>query len=148
MVSDMGMAFVRDNLLDTSPDPKHLQLRKQLPEELFHQILESGHETTKFDADWFVVRVNESAPKKVRSRFHHTSFPRENRRVETTPKHIQDHLSKCPPNQPNWQKFADFHLLVYVAKLFDLEMSYSLCDSINSKTSIDTDLEEILRSLG
>lgn len=34
--------------------------------ELLPQILESGKETTQFDARWFIVRVNESAPRKVR----------------------------------------------------------------------------------
>lgn len=68
--------------------------------EVLPHILETGAATTRFDADWFVVRVNESAPKKVglsflilvllyfmqcRSRFAHASFPRENRAVATQP---------------------------------------------------------------
>ena len=48
----------------------------------------------------------------------------------------------------NWSRFSDFHLLLYVAKLFDLPTSLTLCDSVANETPVDPGMEDVLKSLG
>lgn len=157
MVSDLGVALVRDGVIcDKQPDNTHIQLRSPEKGELLPQVLESGRETTRFDASWFIVRVNESAPRKVRSFFCSSTFPRANRLVHQTPKDITDHLTRgaaCAGSGPqakkeNWRRFADFHLLLYVAKLFDLDTAFSICDCVRSRQPVDEGLEDTLKSFG
>ncbi|PFH37306.1 NPL4 family protein [Besnoitia besnoiti] len=157
MVSDMGTALVRDGVIcDRQPDDTHIQLRAPAKGELLPQILESGRETTKFDASWFIVRVNESAPRKVRSFFCSSSFPRANRLVHQTPRDITDHLNRAAAlagtgahaKKENWKRFADFHLLLYVARLFDLDTAFSICDCVRNRETVDEGLEDTLKSLG
>eukprot|EP00922_Rhytidocystis_sp_ex-Travisia-forbesii_P072191 GHVS01107663.1.p1 GENE.GHVS01107663.1~~GHVS01107663.1.p1 ORF type:complete len:524 (-),score=85.76 GHVS01107663.1:236-1753(-) len=151
MVSDMGMALVRDSLVtDVQPDTTHIMLRKPEHGELLPQVLESGAETEKFDADWFVVRVNESAPIKVRSLFRsNTKFPVENRMVAQQPAHLKTYFNSFGqiPASDNWQKFTNFHLLLYVSKLFDIETSLSIAECIANQTVVDQGLEDILKSI-
>eukprot|EP00920_Eleutheroschizon_duboscqi_P014042 GHVT01032823.1.p1 GENE.GHVT01032823.1~~GHVT01032823.1.p1 ORF type:complete len:328 (+),score=48.47 GHVT01032823.1:610-1593(+) len=153
MVSDMGMALVRDGLIaEEQPDPSLLRLRAPLPNELLPLVLESGHEKNQFDSDWFLVRVNESAPKKVRCFFKLGHFPRENRHgQEQTPRMIKDFFRhpaiRGIDAKSSWLRFSDFHLLLYVAKLFDLDTAFALCDAIKNEEPVDRNLEDVLTSI-
>ncbi|CEM15003.1 unnamed protein product [Vitrella brassicaformis CCMP3155] len=149
MISDLGMAFVRDGVLGMSPDPRHLQLKPRKKHEIMAQILESGHETDKFDVDWLIVRVNESAPRRARSMFKHAIFPRENRQPNETQSRaaVREYLKKVPSSEPSWHRYADFHLLIYIADLFDRDTAFVLCDAIRHKTEVDPNLQEILSTL-
>ncbi|PHJ24801.1 npl4 family protein [Cystoisospora suis] len=151
MISDMGMSLVRDGVIcEKQPDASHVRLRQPEKGELLPQILESGKETTQFDARWFIVRVNESAPRKVRSFFYSNTFPRENRLIHQSPRDITQHLAKAGavPKAENWKNFSDFHLLLYVAKLFDLDTALSICDCIVNQKPVDEGLVDTLKSLG
>lgn len=57
------------------------------------------------------------------------------------------YLDKLPSSEPSWQKFSDFHLLIYIATLFDVDTALATCDAIVSKTAIDPTWESTLRSL-
>ncbi|KAF8821950.1 NPL4 family protein [Cardiosporidium cionae] len=153
MVSDMGMALVRDGLINEDvSNGSRMHLRKAEKQELLPQILESGKEAEEFDSDWFLVRVNESAPKRVRSMFLHTHFPRENRDIPYPPSSVKDfflHPSLAQfKNEPRWKRFADFHMIVYVSKKLDLETALTICEGIRNQSALDEGLEEVLSLLG
>ncbi|KAF8820252.1 NPL4 family protein [Cardiosporidium cionae] len=152
MVSDMGMALVRDGLINEElSNGSHMHLRKAKKQELLPQILESGKEAVKFDSDWFLVRVNESAPKRVRSMFLHTHFPRENRDTPCPSSAIKDYFSHPAVMQykkeSRWKRFADFHLILYVSIKLDLETALTICESIRDQSEVDEGLEEVLSLL-
>ncbi|XP_026190532.1 nuclear protein localization protein 4 [Cyclospora cayetanensis] len=158
MVSDLIMALVRDGMIaDEQTDETHIVLSKPRKGELRPQVLESGVEKDRFDASWCIVRVNESAPKRVRSFFQHTHFPRENRIIAQTPQDIQAYFNHpsmsrsaagaAGGSDANWSRFCDFHLLLYVARLFDLPTSLTICDSVSKETPVDAGMEDILKSL-
>merc|ERR1712216_830306 len=86
MVSDQATSMVRDGLLGQSQDPKRCTLREKMEHEILPIVLESGKNTTSFDPDWFVVRVNSGAPKRPRSLFTHSEFPVENRETRPQPR--------------------------------------------------------------
>ena len=76
--------MIRDGLLDetqTGDLDTMLHIRKENPDELMPTVLETTQIVDKFDCDWLLLRVNESAPKEPRSIFKRTSFPKANRDV-------------------------------------------------------------------
>ncbi|KAL8270126.1 hypothetical protein Esti_005980 [Eimeria stiedai] len=164
MVSDMVMALVRDGLVaEEQTDPAHIILRKPAKGELLPQVLEGGAERDRFDVHWAIVRVNESAPKKasagpVRSIFQQTLFPRENRFIAQTPQDIRAYFNQPSvarggsaaagdSSRSNWTRFSDFHLLLYVANLFDLPTSLALCEAVAKEGQVDPGIEDVLKSL-
>ncbi|KAL8446760.1 hypothetical protein Emed_004810 [Eimeria media] len=48
----------------------------------------------------------------------------------------------------NWTRFSDFHLLLYVANLFDLPTSLTLCEAVAKEGQVDPGIEDVLKSLG
>ncbi|KAK2195541.1 bifunctional Nuclear protein localization protein 4/Nuclear pore localization protein Npl4 [Babesia duncani] len=80
MVSDVAMVLLRDGLIDDQQPGLEVQVAKpRHKSELLPRIFVPGKETESIDPDWFVVRVNESAPIKKCSIFKHFDFPRMNR---------------------------------------------------------------------
>ncbi|KAF7459026.1 NPL4 family protein [Cryptosporidium felis] len=150
-VSDLGLAFLRDGIIDEKGinDNTHVVIRNGGKGELLPQILENGSTTNKFDAHWLIVRINESAPIQPRPFFSSSQFPKENRLTPQKPsdvsRFIKSRLTSLPPNSYNL--LNDFHLLLYLAKLFDEATSISICDSIVNKIPVDQHLLDVLMSL-
>ncbi|GAB66989.1 nuclear pore associated protein [Plasmodium cynomolgi strain B] len=150
MVSDLGMALIRSNLVDsTQTDPSVIQLRNPVRNELLPLILEGGKETNKFDADWFIVRINESAPKVVRSLFKNFHFPRENRLHSPTAYDVKEYFAspKLERGTNGMHRCSDFHLILFACRVLDMETALALCDAALSKKEIDPIMEEILTSV-
>eukprot|EP01069_Polyplicarium_translucidae_P002984 Polyplicarium_translucidae@DN2179_c0_g1_i4.p1 len=101
---------------------------------------------SEFDSDWLVVRVNESAPKKAKSRFSFATFHRTNRSAPLKAQMICDHLSRYAGTKSPAQ-FADFHFLIGVGVFFGVETALAICDAIVTGTPVDPDLHEVLKSL-
>lgn len=151
MISDMGMALLRDGLLaDPPPDTTHVMVRAAKEAELLPQVLESGKETTKFDADWLVVRVNESAPIKVRSLFTSpATFPCENRKNTQQPAQVKAFLrATANSNLPLVERVCNFHFLLYLSHLFDGDTALAVAHCVRDRTEIEGGMAEILNSIG
>eukprot|EP01068_Selenidium_serpulae_P018382 Selendium_serpulae@DN6453_c1_g2_i1.p1 len=147
MVSDMGQALIKSELLVPSKDRQDtFELRAPQKHEALPTILEASQPTTHIDSHWFIVRVAESAPKTVRSIFEYAIFPRENRNKEVGWEHIKEHLKATPKSLPVARRMADFHLIVRLADLFDLESALRVCDAVANGTEVDTDVIDILQS--
>ncbi|KJP88843.1 hypothetical protein AK88_01533 [Plasmodium fragile] len=150
MVSDLGMALIRSNMVDPiQKDPSVIQLRNPMRNELLPLILEGGKETNKFDADWFIVRINESAPKVVRSLFRNFHFPRENRLRAPSAYDVKEYFSspKLERGTNGMHRCSDFHLILFACRVLDMETALALCDAALGKKEIDPIIEEILTSV-
>ncbi|KAH0479446.1 MAG: uncharacterized protein KVP18_003284 [Porospora cf. gigantea A] len=149
MVSDLGMAFYRDGLFDkVQPNPNLMNIKQGAPHELFPKVLESGkliEAGGSFDLDWLLVRVNDSAPKTVNSFFKHNSFPPMNRRRAPTQRDVQTYLKNV--SGPDWTRLSDFHFLLYVAHLFDVNTGKAICDCVRNKKVNMSDFLDILNLL-
>ena len=55
--------------------------------------------------------------------------------------------SSSSSSKDNWVRFSDFHLLLFVAKLFDAPTAFTLCDAVINETPVDEGMEEVLKSL-
>ena len=154
MVSDQFCGMVRDKLIESNEkeqtNPKRVKLRKPLPGELLPDVLEAGKSASnEFDPDWFVVKVNSGAPVKPKSFFIHSHFPRENR--QGTPQlrsDIKKYLNKCTQAEPNWSKLSDFHLLLFLARIFDVETAKVICESVRDRTPVNEDLFDMVQAAG
>lgn len=147
MVSDQCCSMVRDNLMKESPDPKYCYLRDQAKDEILPQVLESGKHTTKFEPDWFLVRVNDGAPRKVRSMFKHATFPRENRQPPQKRDDVKAYFKKLSSSEPSWSRFADFHLILYLAHEYDVDTASAICDAIRDRKDVEPGILEMIQAL-
>lgn len=154
MVSDQFCGMVRDGLIETDSkeqrNPKRVKLRVPLPGELQPQVLEAGKNASdEFDPDWFVVKVNSGAPVKPRSFFIHSRFARENRSNQPQLRSdIKRYLSKCSSSEPNWSKLSDFHLLLFLANIFDVDTAKVVCDAVRDRSDISEDLMDLIKAAG
>ncbi|CAD7975139.1 unnamed protein product [Amoebophrya sp. A25] len=151
--SDQASAMLRDECLDLdNPDPKSIRIRKGGDGEVMPAVLQSGKDAGTFDPDWFIVRVNDGVPRKrKKSIFAHSKFPVENRGPGSKQQNrqaLRDYMRtvKTGPG-PNWARFADFHLLVWLAHEFDLETVYQLCDSIRDRKDVLPGIIEMVESV-
>eukprot|EP00439_Symbiodinium_sp_Y106_P062343 s2416_g9.t1 len=88
----------------------------------------------KIATDFFIVRVNDTAPKKHQRLLTHAEFPRENR--PTHPQRREDlkkFFSKIPKSEPSWSRFADFHLLLYIAKEIDVDTAVTIAECVRDR---------------
>lgn len=147
MVSDLGLAFRRDDAMSADPkDKKHMILRTADEHQLFPDVLEAGSKAEKFDADWLIVRVVESAPLEGRSVFKHTSFPREHRILKQDAAAVESYLRSLPASEDPKTKLMDFHLLVYAATHLSLQRAADLVADILDRKKVITN-EAILSRL-
>lgn len=42
--------------------------------------------------------------------------------------------------KPNWQKYADFNLLLYISDIIDPSTAYSICESIVKEEPINENI--------
>jgi nuclear protein localization family protein 4 len=147
MVSDQCVAMMRDDLIGDSPDPKYCVVKDQGKNMLMPSVLESGKPTKKFDPDWFLVRVGDGAPKKVRSMFKHATFPRENRQPPQKRDDLKNYFRKVSQSEPTWSRFADFHLILYLAQEFDIDTALDICDGIRDRKEISAGTMEMIQAL-
>jgi nuclear protein localization family protein 4 len=152
MVSDQCVAMVRDGVLaDASgvgTDRKHLVIREPTKNELIPSFITEGKPSKKLLTDFVIVRVNDTTPKKLRSMFMHADFPRENR--PTHPQRRDDlkrYFKKREKNEPSWSKYADFHLICYIAQEIDLDTALAICKSVTDRTEIDEGIQIIMNEL-
>ncbi|EZG78230.1 putative nuclear pore associated protein [Gregarina niphandrodes] len=146
MISDLGLALVRDGVLDeqTFPeDGKYCKIRTPDKDELMPTLLETTKETQQMDTDWLLVRLAESAPKQTRSFIKRTQFPKTNRGPATF-NDVQTFLnSSLPPHE----KLADLHFLVFIAQSLGFESAEQIINAIKTKTDIAQDYYVLLNSL-
>jgi len=147
MVSDQGSAMLRDGLMGIPTDHRRCRSRGERPGELIPTVLEGGKETEEFDPDWFVVRVNDGAPKRPRSLLNHSIFPVENRPEKQTRESLQTYFRKVAKLQNPWQKYADFHLLLYMAQEFDVDIVMEICSAIRQRIPVPEFTEDMIGAL-
>eukprot|EP00927_Polykrikos_kofoidii_P020848 TRINITY_DN1993_c0_g3_i1.p1 TRINITY_DN1993_c0_g3~~TRINITY_DN1993_c0_g3_i1.p1 ORF type:complete len:507 (-),score=104.09 TRINITY_DN1993_c0_g3_i1:108-1628(-) len=148
MVSDQCTAMVRDGILGEHDDRKHVVVREAQKNELIPSFIVEGKPSKKMMTDFFVVRVNDTNPKKLQSMFTHADFPRENR--QTHPQRRDDlkrYFKKRDRSEPSWSRFADFHLILYLAKEIDVDTALTICDCVSNRKEIPEGILMIINQL-
>jgi len=149
MVSEQACAMVRDGIMTTSPsDRRHCLLREAAPDESIPDFVVEGSSNKKIATDFFVVRVNDTAPKKHQRMFTHAEFPRENR--PTHPQRRDDlkkYFSRVSKSEPSWSRYADFHLLLYIAQEIDLDTACLIGNCVRDRQEIPEGVTMIINQI-
>merc|ERR1711862_1000715 len=115
-------------------DRKHCIAREGQKNELISDFLVQGKPEKKLLTDFFVVRVNDTAPKKHQRMFMHADFPRENR--QTHPQRRDDlkkYFKKISNSEPSWSRYADFHLILYIAQEIDVDTAIMIGECVRDR---------------
>ena len=111
-------------------------------------VLQSGQDNRMVDPDWFIVRVNDGVPRRKKSIFRYSLFPVENRSgAKVSRSDLRTYFNKIPKTDPSWARFADFHLLIYLAMEFDLDTVLLICDAIRDRTEVPDGIQLMFREI-
>eukprot|EP00932_Pfiesteria_piscicida_P019830 SRR837773.6652.p1 GENE.SRR837773.6652~~SRR837773.6652.p1 ORF type:complete len:323 (-),score=136.80 SRR837773.6652:17-985(-) len=149
MVSDQCCAMVRDGILVDSTDRKHCVVREAVKGELISDFLVESKPTKKIATDFFIVRVNDIAPKKHQRMFTHATFPRENRptRPQRGREDLKAYFRSVSSAEPSWSRYADFHLLLHIAKELDETTAIGIAECIRDRKDIPEGTEMLIKHL-
>eukprot|EP00744_Colponema_vietnamica_P010232 GILI01014484.1.p1 GENE.GILI01014484.1~~GILI01014484.1.p1 ORF type:complete len:309 (+),score=91.53 GILI01014484.1:602-1528(+) len=146
MVSDQCQALERDEVLGDSDSHTVMTLRKADKSDLLPTIMEKGRPTEAFDPNWFIVNVTTLVPTRPRPLFKHSDFPRENRPTKPRSSDVRAMLNKYRA-EPFTDRISDFHLLLYLANLLDVDTACVLADAVQANKPIDATLQELLQEI-
>jgi len=148
MVSDQCAAMVRDGILCENSDPKNSVVREAAKGELIPNFLVEGKVNRCIPTDFFVVRLVDAQPKKRISMFKHSDFPRENRPLRPQQRNdLKKYFGKRDKSEASWSRFADFHLILYIAKEFDPDTALQICESVREQTDVPEGTRMIMDEL-
>jgi len=148
MVSDQCCALVRDNMLAEEPGKSDLVVREAAKGECMPTFLVEGKGNNKIPTDFFVVRLVDSQPKKRISMFTHADFPRENRPMHLLQRDdLKKYFKKRSSSEPSWSRFADFHLLLFIAKALDVDTAVQVCEAVRERQEVSEGLKMLFESL-
>eukprot|EP00415_Alexandrium_ostenfeldii_P001191 UN1191 len=148
MVSEQCCAMVRDEIIVDNADRKHCVVREAKEGELIPDFIVEGKANKKISTDFFIVRVNDTAPKKHQKMFIHADFPRENRQTHPQKRDdLKKYFKKIPTSEPSWSRFADFHLILYIAQEIDVDTALTICECVRDRKEIPEGIMMIIEQL-
>merc|ERR1712194_6570 len=139
-------------------DPKRIRINVAPSSDIvMPSVLESGKDATwdgdrgqGFDPDWCIIRISDGVPKKKKSIFVHSGkFPVANRpgKILQTRTDLKKYFSSVGKGGPSWSRFADFHLLLYLARELDVDTVYQICDSVRTRNDVLPGIVEMVNAL-
>jgi nuclear protein localization family protein 4 len=148
MVSEQVCAMVRDGILSESGDRTHCVVRDGEKGELISDFIVEGKANKRIATDFFIVRVNDTAPKKHQRMFTHAEFPRENRHTHPQRRaDLKKYFRNINNSEPSWSRFADFHLLLYIAQEIDLDSALTISECIRDRKEVPEGILMIINQL-
>lgn len=147
MVSDEMQSLVRDRLIDEPESRKFLRIKKPENSEFMTKFLLKGKLCEKVEPDFFIVNVAHGQSKHVRFNvLNNEGFPPANRKVPQRPADVREYLEKFKHLQ-SWKKFANFHLLLYLAKMIDdVSTILAICECVRKREEVPEYIESLLQN--
>ena len=137
MVSDQGQSLIRDDLLAPPDSRKFLKIKNSPEGEPATKFFYEGKTRSQIEPDFFIVNVSHGTPKHDRFNvLRNSGFPVSNR---ATKPNKQDFITYCfnsSHQKKSYALYSNFHLLLFIAKLFDLETALTICDCIREKREL------------
>ena len=148
MVSDQCQALERDNIFGHSESRKLMTLRECDSNEMIPSIVREGKPVKEFEPDFFVVSLGNGQPKQDKdySYLKNYDFPVSNRRNPPSQKDFKDYM-KRHKSEPSQRGFANFHMLVFLAEMMDIDTSLSIATCVAEERKLDEALVELLQSI-
>jgi nuclear protein localization family protein 4 len=149
MVSDQAQALEKDEVFGEPTTRKEIPVREPLDSnDILPSLVVEGKPVKSVQPEFFVVNVAHGQPKDNKfAVIKHAEFPVENRMSPQKPGDIRTYLNKYK-KEPSYQKFADFHLLVYIMKLIDIETACVVAQQVRDEKDIDPGMVDFIERYG
>ncbi len=108
------------------------------------KFLYKGKLMESIEPDFFIVNVAHGQSKHNRFKMlNNNYFPPANRGYVQRPKDVQEYLRKYK-GQKGYEKYANFHLLVYLSKMMDIYTVLTICECVVTKQEIPSTIENLI----
>lgn len=123
MISDQCMAMVRDGLFDGEQNSKtKLALKQSDSVFLMPSVLVEAKPATDVEIEFMLVKLNNGMPKHNKfSILKNYDFARFNRKQHPNRQDLQTYLKRYR-NRSQFERFANFQLLLYIARELDIHV--------------------------
>lgn len=147
MVSDELQSLIRDELIDEPDSRKFLKIKKPKNSKFTTKFLTKGKLCDKVEPDFFIVNVAHGQSKNVQFNvLNNQDFPPANRKDPQRPSDVKNYLKKYK-HLPSFKKFANFHLLLYLAKMIDdVSTILAICDCVRKEEEVPEYIESLLEN--
>jgi len=149
MVSDQAQSLEKDNVFGEPQNRKELLIRE--PEDIndiLPTLIVESKPVKTVAPEFFIVNVAHGQPRDNKFAIvKHSDFPIENRNTPQKPSDVRAYLNKYK-KEISYQRFSDFHLLVYLMKLIDLETAMVIAEAVRDEREIDPSIVEFIESYG
>lgn len=107
-------------------------LREGGPNEMIPSVVKEGKTTKEFEPDFFIVSIAHGQPKSKKDYniLKNYDFPVLNRAKVPTQKDFKEYLKRHNKNEPSQRRFANFHLLAYIAEIMDIDTALVIANLI------------------
>lgn len=140
MISDQGQSLVRDQIIESPESRKFLKIKKDEKNKFSPKFLYMGKNVDQIEPDFFIVNVSYGQPKSNRCNvLVNADFPPANRPENQRNDNVRDYFRKY--RMKGFQKFANFQLLLYIAKTRDLATAIRLANYVRDQRDPPDDFE-------
>ena len=143
MVSDQAQALERDNVFGYCDNRRRLVKRKPADRELLPTIMCENKPSEEFQPEWFIVSLGCGMPTKSMTILNHSDFPVWNRVNNPTMTDVKQYLQKYR-NEPNFKRFSNFHLLIALAHLLDIDTVCAIASFVVYKQEFPAYILELI----
>jgi len=149
MVSDQAQALEKDGVFGEPQTRKELPVREPIDSnDILPTVIQEGKEVKNIAPEFFVVNVAHGQPKNNNfAVVKHADFPVENRIIAQKPGDVKIYLAKYK-KEKSYERFSDFHLLVYIMKLIDVETACVIAECVRDEREIDSSIAEFVEGYG
>ena len=138
MISDQGQACERDNVFGVSEIKGKMVPRPQPEDDLIPQFITANKSVKEFDCEFFLVSLAHGQPA------HDKGY--NILKVHEVPQNygeLRGYLKKYK-GLPTYQSFANFHLLVYLAKILDIGSALGIAEDVALEKPINEFIYELV----
>mmetsp|Transcript_1658 Transcript_1658/g.1487 ORF Transcript_1658/g.1487 Transcript_1658/m.1487 type:complete len:166 (+) Transcript_1658:1122-1619(+) len=142
MVSDLCQQLEADNIFDEPENRKELKIREPVDHmDIIPSVIQENKPAKVLAPDFFIVNVAHGRPKHNKfSIIKLANFPVENTPQKQKPEDIKSHLKKYS-KEKSYVKFADFHLLLYIAKFIDKDTALTIASCVGAEVDVPSGAE-------
>lgn len=146
MVSDECQSLVRDQLIEEPDNPKTLKIKQAKDHSFTTKFFYQGKTVEEIELDFFIVNVAHGQPKNtVHNVLDNTDFPVANRENSQTLENLRKYLN-ARSHLKSYEKYANFHLLLFLAKMLDIHTAMAVAECVRDKTEVPEHLEMLIES--
>ncbi len=146
MVSDECQSLIRDNLVEVKDSRKYLHIKKPKDSRFQTKFLQKGKMVDNVETDFFIVNIAHGYPKDNKfTILNDNGFLPANRKDKQKPSMVRDYLRKHK-GQKSYQKYANFHLLLYLSKMIDIHTVIAICECVRDQREVPDYLEMLIEN--